>query len=114
MTIDIALGNIDPVSINYWHSCWAAESGGYSTSGYCNEEMDGLVYEFWFATDEEARWEPMFEAQRMLHEDRPFIIVAGPYQIQAFRNDRFKFPSDTCYDNCGMFSPPGLMDATLP
>jgi peptide/nickel transport system substrate-binding protein len=113
MTIDVALGNIDPASMDYWHSCWAAEPGGYGTAGYCNEEMDALVYEYWFSTDIDARWEPMFEAQRMLHEDRPFIIVAGPYQIQAFRNDRFEFPFDTCYDNFGMFTPQALMQATV-
>jgi peptide/nickel transport system substrate-binding protein len=113
MTIDVALGNIDPVSMDYWHSCWAAEPGGYSTSGYCNEEMDGLVYEYWFSTDEDARWEPMFEAQRMLHDDRPFIIVAGPHQIQAYRNDRFQFPLDTCYDNFGMFTPQALLETTV-
>ena len=112
MTIDVALGNIDPVSMDYWHSCWSAEPGGYSTSGYCNEEMDGLVYDFWFSADKKARWEPMFEAQRMLNEDRPFIIVAGPHKIQAFRNDRFEFPLDTCYDNLGMFTPQGLLNAT--
>lgn len=112
MTIDVALGNIDPASMDYWHSCWSAEPGGYSTSGYCNEEMDGLVYDYWFSADEEARWEPMFEAQRMLNEDRPFIIVAGPYKIQAYRNDRFEFPLDTCYDNLGMFTPQGLLNAT--
>ncbi|MGD8465514.1 MAG: ABC transporter substrate-binding protein [Anaerolineae bacterium] len=113
MTIDIALGNIDPVSMDYWHSCWAAEPGGYSTSGFCSEEMDGLVYEFWLSSDEGARWESMFEAQRILHDARPFIIVAGPYQIQAFRNDRFDFPLDTCYDNFGMFTPQGVLNATV-
>ncbi|HEY52258.1 MAG TPA: ABC transporter substrate-binding protein [Caldilineae bacterium] len=112
MTIDVALSNIDPASMDYWHSCWSAEPSGYSTSGYCNEEMDGLVYAYWFSPDKEARWEPMFEAQRMLNADRPFIIIAGPKRIQAFRNDRFEFPFDTCYDNFGMFTPQGLLNAT--
>jgi hypothetical protein len=75
--------------------------------------MDGLVYAYWFSPDEDARWEPMFEAQRMLHDDRPFIIVAGPHMIQAYRSDRFEFPLDTCYDNFGMFTPQGLLDATV-
>jgi len=112
MTIDIALGNIDTGAMDYWHSCWAAEPGGYSTSGYCNEAMDELVYAFWFSADEEARWEPMFEAQKMLNQDRPFIIIAGPHKIQAFRNDRFEFPFDTCYDNLSMFTPQGVLNAT--
>ncbi len=114
MTIDVALGNIDPVSMDYWHSCWSAEPGGYSTSGFCSDEMDGLVYEYWFSADEEARWEPMFAAQQILHDERPFIIIAGPSRIQAFRNDRFDFPFDTCYDSLGMFTPQGVLNATVP
>ena len=76
--------------------------------------MDGLVYEYWFSADEDARWEPMFEAQRILHDERPFIIIAGPSRIQAFRNDRFEFPLDTCYDSLGMLTPQGVLNATLP
>ena len=49
----------------------------------------------------------------MLHEDRPFITLVGPYQIQAYRNDRFEFPADTCYDGFGIFTPQGLLDATV-
>jgi peptide/nickel transport system substrate-binding protein len=114
MTIDFALGNIDPVSMDYWHSCWSAEIGGYSTSGYCNEDFDFMVYDYWFGTDEAARQESNYAAQQMLHDDRPFIIVAGPKQIQAYRNDRFEFPTDTCYDNLGMFTPNGVLNATTP
>ena len=114
MTIDFALGNIDPVSMDYWHSCWAAGPGGYSTSGYCNEDFDYMVYDYWFGTDETARQEANFTAQQMLHDDRPFIIVAGPNQIQAYRNDRFTFPTDTCYDGLGMFTPNGVLNVTLP
>jgi len=113
MTIDFALGLIDPVVMDFWHSCWSAEPGGYSTSGYCNEDFDFLVYDYWFGTDEDARQEANYAAQQMLHEERPFIIVAGPMQIQAYRNDRFEFPTDTCYDNLGMFTPPGLLNATV-
>jgi peptide/nickel transport system substrate-binding protein len=113
MAIDVALGDIDPASMDYWHSCWAAESDGYSTSGYCNEEMDGLVYEYWFSGEDEARWEPMFAAQKILHDDRPFIIIAGPQQVQAYRNDRFEFPADTCYDGFGIFTPQGLLGASV-
>jgi peptide/nickel transport system substrate-binding protein len=111
MTIDFALGNIDPVAMDYWHSCWASEPGGYSTSGYCNEDFDSLVYDYWFGTDPEARKESLYAAEQMLHDDRPFIIIAGPKQIQAYRNDRFEFPTDTCYDNLGMFTPNGVLNA---
>lgn len=113
MTIDFALGNIDPVSMDYWHSCWASEPGGYSTSGYCNPDFDNLVYTYWFGTDADERQQALFAAEKMLHDDRPFIIIAGPMQIQAYRNDRFEFPTDTCYDSFGMFTPQGVLNATV-
>jgi len=114
MTIDVALGNIDPVAMDYWHSCWASEPGGYSTSGYCNEDFDFMVYDYWFGTDPVARQEASYAAQQMLHEDRPFIIVAGPKRIQAYRSDRFEFPTDTCFDNLGMLTPNGVLNVTIP
>lgn len=114
MTIDIALGNIDPVAMDYWHSCWASDPGGYSTTGYCNEDFDYMIFDYWVGTDPSARQEANYAAQQMLHDDRPFIIIAGPMQIQAYRNDRFVFPTDTCYDNLGMFTPTGLLNVTLP
>jgi ABC-type oligopeptide transport system substrate-binding subunit len=96
--------------MDFWFSCWAAELG-FNYSGYCNEEKDGLVYEYLNAPDFESRWEPMFRAQEMLNQDRPIIILAGPLQIQAYRNDRFEFPLDTCYCCQGMYDPPGLFGA---
>ena len=63
--------------------------------------------------DLEGRWVPMFEAQRIFNEDRPIIILAGPYQIQAYRNDRIEFPMDTCYVNLGMYDPQGLLNAVV-
>ena len=73
-----------------------------------------MIYDYWVGTDPDARQEANFAAQGMLHDDRPFIIVAGPQQIQAYRNDRFEFPTDTCFDNLGMFTPTGMLNVTLP
>lgn len=115
MAIALRTADLDAASLDFWFSCWAAGMGAgtFNYSGYCSEEMDALVYEYWFSTDEFARWEPMFEAQRVLNQDRPIIILAGPYHIQAFRNDRFEFPFDTCYCNQGMYDPQGLLNAIV-
>ena len=115
MAIDGDSHDIDPASMDFWYSCWAADagSGALNYPGYCDEEMDELVYEWWYATDPEARWEPMFRAQEILNQDRPIIILAGQNSLQAYRNDRFEFPFDTCDVSLGMMSPQGLLNATV-
>jgi peptide/nickel transport system substrate-binding protein len=73
-------------------------------------ETDPGAIDFWLGC-----WQGLasiFEAQRILNEDRPMIVLAGPLQIQAYRNDRFEFPEDTCYaDLSGMYGFQGLMNA---
>lgn len=107
--------DIDAASMDFWYSCWASDagSGAFNFPGYCNEEFEGLVYEYYFSDDLEARWEPMFMAQEMFNQDRPIINLAGQNSIQAYRNDRFEFPTDTCDVSLGMMSPAGLLNATV-
>ena len=72
-----------------------------------------MVYEYYFSDDLESRWEPMYKAQEMFNQDRPIINLAGQNSIQAYRNDRFEFPTDTCDVSLGMMSPAGLLNATV-
>ncbi len=111
MTIDQRVSENDPTAMDFWMSCWAAEPGGFNTSGYCNEEMDFLVYDFMLSPDAEGRWESAYEAQRILNSERPFIVLVGKHDIQAFRNDRFEFALDTCG---GMFTPQGVLNVKFP
>ena len=115
IALDTQVRDIDPASMDFWFSCWSAESGSAALNfpGYCNEEMDDLVYEYWNSTDMEGRWEPMFEAQRLLNQDRPIIILAGHNSFQAYRTDRFEFPLDTCDVDFGMFSSQGLLNTRV-
>jgi peptide/nickel transport system substrate-binding protein len=115
MALNTEIRDIDAASMDFWFSCWSAESGSAALNypGYCNEEVDGLVYEFWNSTDLEARWEPMWEAQRILNQDRPFITLAGHNSFQAYRTDRFEFPLDTCDIDFGMFSNQGLLNTKV-
>jgi peptide/nickel transport system substrate-binding protein len=115
MAIDGDSHDIDPASMDFWYSCWSADagSGALNYAAYCNEEFDALVYEWWFSTDMEARWEPMYQAQEILNQDRPIIILVGQNSLQAYRSDRFEFPLDTCDVSLGMFSPQGLLNATV-
>jgi peptide/nickel transport system substrate-binding protein len=115
MAIDTEPHDIDPASMDFWYSCWSAEvgSGAMNFPGYCNEEMDNLVYEYWYSDDLEGRWEPMFKAQEILNQDRPIITLAGQNSIQAYRNDRFEFPMDTCDVGLGMMDPASVLNATV-
>jgi peptide/nickel transport system substrate-binding protein len=91
--------DVDPAVIDFTRSCWAADagSGALNYSGYCNEEMDALVYEYWYSDDLEGRWEPMWEAQEILNQSRSEITLAGQNLIQAWRSDRFDFVQDACF-----------------
>ena len=60
-----------------------------------------------------ARWEPMFKAQEILNQDRPVITLAGENSIQAYRNDKFEFPKDTCDVGLGMMDPISVLNATV-
>ena len=71
------------------------------------------VYAFWYSDDPVARWEPMFEAQGILNRERPIILLAGENSLQAFRNERFDFPFDTCDVSLGMFSTEGLLNGEV-
>jgi peptide/nickel transport system substrate-binding protein len=115
LAINAATHDIDAASMDFWFSCWSAESGSNALNyaGYCNPEMDDLVYEYWYSDDPVGRWEPMYEAQRILAADRPIITLAGQNTIQAYRNDRFEFPMDTCDVAFNMFDPQGLMQAVV-
>jgi peptide/nickel transport system substrate-binding protein len=116
MAIDLRTPEVDPAAIDFWFSCWAAEPGPFTfnASGYCNEEMDELVAQYIFSDDPQARWGPIYAAQEIINQDRPIIVLAGPTQMQAYRNDRFEFQLDTCYaDFLGMYGPQGLLGATV-
>lgn len=113
MAMFLDTGDVDPAVLDYSFSCWAAEAGAgaLNFAGYCNEEVDELNYAFWFSDDPEGRWEYQFEAQRILNQDRPLIMLAGNNMIQAYRSDRFELPTDMCDVSMGMVSPAGLLGA---
>jgi peptide/nickel transport system substrate-binding protein len=116
MAIDLRTPETNPSAMDFWLGCWAAEPGPFTFNapGYCNEEMDEAVFGYIYSNDPEAGKASIFEAQRILNQDRPMIVLAGPLQIQAYRNDRFEFPFDTCYaDISGMYGYQGLMNAEV-
>jgi peptide/nickel transport system substrate-binding protein len=62
-----------------------------SDCGYCNATYDEMYIEQGITMDIEKRRELIWEAQEMLFGDRPYINLAYPPTIQAYRSDRFTF-----------------------
>ena len=97
---DVALAygapDIDGASMDFSWSCWSAEGGGYNVPGYCNPEMDDLVWGYWLATNPVEGLESLFQAQELLNNDRPSLTLAVQNDLQAWRTDRFEIPTDSC------------------
>jgi len=80
----------DPDFAVFCFTCQSIEDW-LSDCGYCNEEYDAIYLEQGITMDEDARRELIWEAQEILFEDRPYINLAYPPTIQAYRSDRFTF-----------------------
>jgi peptide/nickel transport system substrate-binding protein len=80
----------DPDFALYCFTCDAI-ANNLSDSGYCNEAYDAIYLEQGVTTDEQARRELIWKAQETLFEDRPYINLAYPATLQAYRSDRFVF-----------------------
>lgn len=59
--------------------------------GYCDEDYENAYYAQHIAWDQTERREAVFEVQRILHEDIPYIQLLFPIAYEAYRNDRFTF-----------------------
>jgi len=116
---DIALfsegPDIDPASIDYEYSCWTSQagSGALNNSGYCNEELDSLLFQYWTTADEETAREPFRAIEAILMKERPRITLAGENRIQAFHNDRFDFVRNSCNVGMGMWDFPSVMQIVV-
>ncbi|MEJ5257187.1 MAG: ABC transporter substrate-binding protein [Fervidobacterium sp.] len=81
---------------SFWHSSEMAPEG-FNTPGYNNPEFDALVEEFEYADTFEQARKAIFEAQRLLAEDLPYIILFTNPMIEAYRTS-IKFPFDNMLD----------------
>lgn len=62
---------------------------GTSETGYSNPEYDALFAEQATELDLDRRIEIVWEMQRIVHEDLPYIIPYYSANVQAYRSDRF-------------------------
>jgi len=63
---------------------------GWNMSGYTNPEYDRLADESARTMDPEGRQKQVFEMQRILMEDVPYIPLYNPHLIEAVRTDNFE------------------------
>lgn len=75
-------------------TCAETVEGGWSDSGYCNEEYDALFAAQSTTTDPEARRQIIWQMQEIVHEDLPYVITAYVQALNAYRSDRFTFHPD--------------------
>jgi peptide/nickel transport system substrate-binding protein len=62
---------------------------GNSETGYSNPEYDELYRQQQVELDTDKRKEIIWEMQRIVHEDLPYIIPFYTLAVQAYRTDRF-------------------------
>ena len=55
---------------------------------YSNSKFDEIFKRQQFTLDPEERQELIFELQRMVYEDAPYIIISYDPELQAYRTDR--------------------------
>jgi len=89
-----SLGN--PAFPDYFHSFWhssqdTAVTGNNNTPGLNNAEYDALIDEFMRTADIERAQELIFEAQLMLADQRPYIMLFYKQVIDLAR-DNLIFP----------------------
>jgi peptide/nickel transport system substrate-binding protein len=70
-------------------TCDQREEGGWSDSGYCDEEFEAMYFEQAITVDPEVRRQLIFEMQEKLFNDRPYIMLSYLKNAQAYRSDRF-------------------------
>jgi peptide/nickel transport system substrate-binding protein len=70
-------------------TCDQREEGGWSDSGYCDEEFEEMYVEQGTTVDHEARRELIWKMQEKLFEDRPYVVLTYQKVVQAYRSDHF-------------------------
>ncbi|MGC8821015.1 MAG: ABC transporter substrate-binding protein [Fervidobacterium sp.] len=90
------IGRVPTYFKSFWHSGEMAPDG-FNTPGYKNPEFDALIEEFEYADDFNQARKAIFEAQKILADDLPYIILFTNPMIEAYRTS-IKFPFDNMLD----------------
>jgi peptide/nickel transport system substrate-binding protein len=82
-------GDPDPDFILSIMLCDQFVVGGWSDSGYCNPDYDQLYLDQQQAADPAERQKIIYEMQKMLFDDLPYIVLYNYNDLFAYRSDRF-------------------------
>jgi peptide/nickel transport system substrate-binding protein len=70
-------------------TCDQREEGGWNDSGYCNEDFDEMYLQQGVTVDHEARRELIWDMQKKLFDERPYILLTYYNAVEAYNSDRF-------------------------
>jgi peptide/nickel transport system substrate-binding protein len=71
-------------------TCDQREEGGWNDSGYCDEEFELMYQQQAITVDHEARRDLIWNMERKLFDERPYIVLTYLKIVQAYRSDRFQ------------------------
>lgn len=91
------IGRVPTYFKSFWYSKEAAPQG-YNTPGYNNPEFDALIDEFERADNFEQAREVIMEAQELLAEDLPYVVLFTTPLYEAYRADQIQFPFTDALD----------------
>jgi len=91
------IGRVPTYFKSFWYSKEAAPQG-YNTPGYNNPEFDALIDEFERADNFEQAKEVIMEAQELLAEDLPYVVLFTTPLYEAYRADQIQFPFTDALD----------------
>jgi len=75
-------------------TCDQREGGGWNDSGYCDPEYEKMYKEQAVTLDQEKRRQIIWDMQKKIFDDRPYIVITYQYYIEAYRSDQFTFVED--------------------
>ena len=91
------IGRVPTYFKSFWYSEQAAPQG-FNTPGYNNPEFDALIDEFERADNFEQAREVIMEAQELLAEDLPYVVLFTTPLYEAYRADQIVFPFTDALD----------------
>ena len=115
MAIMYESADLDPAYLDFTVSGWSAEAGSSADniSGWSDKKIDDLIYQYMTTPDRQEAMKKIFEAQAIVNQARPYIVLGAENQIQAFNSDKFDFPRNTCDIGLGMWGFPGVMQIVV-
>ena len=88
------------------HNDWSA----WSDSFYSNPTYDQLFAQQQTTIDHATRQQLVYEMQRMVYKDSPYVVLCYPYGLYAYRDDKFTnwptMPTDANSPYCGTAGSP--------